>query len=197
MVGIVLVYEVLWVYGIKPEFLLVNHRWVSLALVRVQPISSSAASGSKPQQEHLQRTKTMLLPFQCVLIRSIGETEILLAASGSSVYSFDLNCGSVLSTWRSEHCNLFPVGSSTPQTLSSKPSPKPQNGPSNEDVKSSPTKSKLEDGNCKPIDTQNSNLVIKLAGSSNGQHIVAITEDKCVHVLRLSADGALIQLSER
>lgn len=139
----------------------------------------------------------MLLPFQCVLIRSIGETEILLAASGSSVYSFDLNCGSVLSTWRSENCNLFSVGSSTPQTLSSKPSPKPQNGPSSEDVKSSPTKSMLEDGNCKSNDTQNSNLVIKLAGSSNGQHIIAITEDKCVHVLRLSADGALIQLSER
>lgn len=183
-------------YGIKPEFLLVNHRWVSLALVRVQPVSSSAASGSK-QQEHSQRSKTMLLPFQCVLIRSVGETEILLAASGSSIYSFDLNRGSVLSTWRSEHCNLFSVGSSTPQTQSPKPSRKPQNSPSNEDVKSSPTKSRLDDENCKSIDTQNSNFVIKLAGSSNGQHIIAVTEDKCVHVLRLSADGTLIQLSER
>lgn len=184
-------------YGIKPEILLVNHRWVSLALVRVQPASSSAASGSKPQPEHLERTKTMLLPFQCVLIRSIGKTGILLAASGSSVYSFDLISGSVLSTWRSEHCNLFSVGSSTPKTVSSKPSPKPQNRPPNEDVKSSPTKSRLEDGNCKSIDTQNSNFIIKLAGSSNGQHIIAITEDKCVHVLSLSADGALLQLSER
>lgn len=139
----------------------------------------------------------MLLPFQFVLIRSIGETEILLAASGSSVYSFDLNRGSMLSTWRSEHCNLFSVGSSTPRTQSSKPSPKPQNSPSNENVKSSPTKSRLEDGKCKSIDTQNSNFVIKLAGSSNGQHIIAITEDKCVHVLCLSADGALLKLSER
>lgn len=139
----------------------------------------------------------MLLPFQCVLICSIGETEILLAASGSSVYSFDLKCGSVLSTWPPERCNLFSVGSSAPQAQSSNPSPKRQNSPSNEDVKSSPTKSRLEDGYSQSIDTQNSNFVLKLAGSSNGQHIIAITEDKCVHVLRLSADGALIQLSER
>lgn len=139
----------------------------------------------------------MLLPFQCILIRSIGETEILLAASGSFVYSFDLKCGSLLSTWPSEHWNLFSVGSSTPQAQGSEPSPKRQNSPSNEYVKSSLTKSRLEDGHSKSIDTQNSNFVIKLAGSSNGQHIIAITVDKCVHVLRLSADGALIQLNER
>lgn len=137
----------------------------------------------------------MLLPFQCVLIRSIGETEVLLAASGSYVYTFNLKCGSVLSTWHSD-CNLFSGGSSTPQIQSSKPSPKLQNSPSNENVESSP-KSRLEDGNFKSIDTENSNFVIKLAGSSNGQHIIAVTEDKCVHVLRLSADGALIQLSQR
>lgn len=137
----------------------------------------------------------MLLPFQCVLIRSIGENEVLLAASGSYVYNFNLNCGSVLSTWHSD-CNLFSVGSSTAQIQSSKPSPKLENSLSNENVNSSP-KSRLEDGNCKSIVTQNSNFVIKLAGSSNGQHIIAITEDKCVHVLCLSADGALIQLSQR
>lgn len=140
----------------------------------------------------------MLLPFQCVLICSFRETEILLAASGSSVYSFDLKCGSVLSTWPSEHCNLFSdVSNSVPQTQSSKPSSKRRDSPSNEDVKTSPAKSRLEDGFSKSIDTQTSNFVIKLAGSSNGQHIIAITEDKCVHVLRLSSDGALIQLSER
>lgn len=139
----------------------------------------------------------MLLPFQCVLICSIGETEVLLAASGSSVYSFDLKCGSVLSTWPSEHRNIFSVGSLNPQGESTKPSPKRQNSPSNEDVKSSPTKSSVRDGYRISIDTQNSNFVIKLAGLSNGQHIIAITEDKCVHVLRLSVDGALTQLSER
>lgn len=45
-------------YGIKPEFLPINYRWVSLALARVQQVSSSAASGSKLQQEHFQRAKT-------------------------------------------------------------------------------------------------------------------------------------------
>lgn len=140
----------------------------------------------------------MLLPFQCVLIGSFRETDILVAASGSSIYSFDLKCGSVLSTWPSEHCNLSAdVSSSAPQVQSSKPSSKRQNSPSNEDVKSSPAKSRLEDGSSKSTDTQISNFVIKLAGSRNGQHIIAITEDKCVHVLRLSSDGALIQLSER
>lgn len=140
----------------------------------------------------------MLLPFQCVLICSLRETEILLAASGSFVYSFDLKCGSVLSIWPSGHCNLFSdMSSSVPQTQSSKPSSKRRNSSSNEDVKNSPAKLSFEDGFSKSTDTQTSNFVIKLAGSSNGQHIIAITEDKCVHVLSLSSDGALTQLSER
>lgn len=52
-------------HGIKPEFLLVNHRWVSLALVRVQPVSSSAASGSKPQQEHLENKNDVVTFSVC------------------------------------------------------------------------------------------------------------------------------------
>ena len=41
-------------------------------------------------------------------------------------------------------------------------------------------------------------LVIKLAGTSNGQHVVAVTgEDKCIRVFDLAADGTLTQLSER
>ena len=140
----------------------------------------------------------MLLPFQCVLIYSIRETVILLAASGSSVYSFDLKSGSVLSVWPSEHCNLSSdVNNSVPQAQSTKPSSKSRNSSLNEDAKTSPAKTGLKDGYNKSTDTQTSNFVIKLASSINGQHIIGITEDKCVHVLRLSADGALIQLSER
>ena len=40
--------------------------------------------------------------------------------------------------------------------------------------------------------------VIKLAGTSDGHHVVAVTgEDKCIRVFELPEDGCLIQLSER
>ena len=41
-------------------------------------------------------------------------------------------------------------------------------------------------------------LVIKLSGTSNGRHVVAVTgEDKCIRVFDLAADGTLMQLSQR
>ncbi len=43
-----------------------------------------------------------------------------------------------------------------------------------------------------------STAVIKLAGTSSGQYIVAVTdEDKCIRVLELQDDGSLIQQSAR
>ncbi len=43
-----------------------------------------------------------------------------------------------------------------------------------------------------------STAVIKLAGTSNGQYIIAVTdEDKCIRVLELQDDGSLIQRCAR
>ncbi|KAL9586312.1 MAG: hypothetical protein Q9212_000980 [Teloschistes hypoglaucus] len=59
-----------------------------------------------------------------------------------------------------------------------------------------------EDGNSKPSKSttakaSNPNL-INLAATSDGQYVIAVTdEDKCVRVLRLDIDGALLQLSKR
>ena len=40
--------------------------------------------------------------------------------------------------------------------------------------------------------------VIKLAGTSAGQYVIAVTgEDKCIRVFDLAANGTLTQLSER
>jgi tRNA (guanine-N(7)-)-methyltransferase subunit TRM82 len=40
--------------------------------------------------------------------------------------------------------------------------------------------------------------VIRLCGTSDGEHIIALTgEDKCVRVFNVSHDGSLTQLSER
>ena len=40
--------------------------------------------------------------------------------------------------------------------------------------------------------------IVKLAGTSAGQHVVAVTgEDKCIRVFALAAKGTLTQLSER
>ena len=43
-----------------------------------------------------------------------------------------------------------------------------------------------------------SNPVIKLAATSNGRHVVAVTsEDKCMRVFELKGDGVMYQTSER
>lgn len=40
--------------------------------------------------------------------------------------------------------------------------------------------------------------IIKLAGTSAGQHVIAVTgEDKCIRVFALAVNGTLTQLSER
>ena len=39
--------------------------------------------------------------------------------------------------------------------------------------------------------------VIKLALTSDHRHAVAVTDDKCVRVLEITADGKLLELSQR
>ena len=55
-----------------------------------------------------------------------------------------------------------------------------------------------DDGECSSPEQLPRTPVIKLAGTSNGQQVVATTgEDKCIRVFNLATDGTLTQLSER
>lgn len=159
---------------------------------------------------------TMLRPFQCLLGCLVENAGFLLAASGSCIYSFDLSHGSLLSTWPppeqtqsilSETLNpVTQLGdehsaskdepeilgraskrrknsplTEVPEIISAKAIPKAVNGDNSESKKSRVSCS----------------AVIKLAGPTKDQHVVAVTEDKCIRVLQLSKTGVLTLLSER
>ncbi len=197
------------------EFRLVD-QWASLALIRLQMALTlikaivqrrlSLCGFQFPQIllriYDVQRITIMLRPFQCLLACSNENGGIILGASGPCIYSFDLLGGSLLFIWPPELRNSqspaengsIPATqslhySSTGETevQSSEPSPTPQ--------KNNPKQvatTVLTDGN-----GNINNVVVTLAGPTKDRYIVAITKDKCIHVLHLLVDGTLTQVSER
>ncbi|MCJ1469361.1 tRNA (guanine-N(7)-)-methyltransferase non-catalytic subunit trm82 [Pseudocyphellaria aurata] len=159
----------------------------------------------------------MLRPFQCLLGCLVENTGILLAASGSCIYSFGLSHGSLLSTWPPplEQTQLLPSKSPSPaaplveEVLDGKNGSELLGRPSKRRKKSSssavPEVTSAEailkgenDDNLGSKESQVScSVVIKLAGPTKDQLVVAVTEDKYIRVLRLSNNGVLTQLSER
>lgn len=166
----------------------------------------------------LQNSKqiiTMLRPFQCLLGCLVENTGILLAASGSYIYSFDLLHGSLLSTW--------PAPAQTQSALSETPTPASQlveghsTGKNEPELPERPQKRRKNSLSAEvshivsagPVLNENGDdpeskksqvscsAVIKLAGPTKDQCVVAVTEDKCIRVLQLSTKGVLTQLSER
>ena len=154
----------------------------------------------------------MLHPFQCLLGYSDENCGILLAASGSCVYSFDLLGGSLLSRWppeqesRLQFETLSPavqfsegqsIGEDSQQSID--PPPKRQKKcPTKDEAQSTSTEKNANGSDSKSKDIQGSHSVIlKLAGPTKHRHVVAVTEDKFVRVLQLSTNGMLTQLSER
>lgn len=167
---------------------------------------------------HVQTSKhiiTMLRPFQCLLGCLLENTGILLAASGSYIYSFDLLHGSLLSTW--------PPPAQTQPVLSKTLTPASQlveehsTGKNRLEILERPQKRRKNSFSAEvshnasggPVLSENGDdpeyqksqvfrsTVIKLAGPTKDQCVVAVTEDKCIRVLRLSTKGVLTQLSER
>lgn len=157
-------------------------------------------------------------PYQCLLYCSRpGQTEagILVAASGPYIYTFNVHNGTYLSTWPSvqelrkfsKDDTIAELGSGlsrdteTQQEDSQRPRKRRKLSPSRDDSGSS-AEIVVNVGDA---EDQNARLkqaigppVIKLAGTSDGQHVVAVTgEDKCIRVFELPEDGCLIQLSER
>jgi len=151
-------------------------------------------------------------PFQCLFYcpnAGGGSSQILLAASGSHIHTFDVSKGVLLSTWSScvesegSSDNKVEPQSGTTASVAgeergSQPPRKRQRlTPSNEDVDSSSAEivvdSKISRGRA-----ASNPPIVKVSITGNGQYIVAVTgEDKCIRVLELSANGLLRQYSER
>lgn len=151
----------------------------------------------------------MLRPFQCLLGCLVENTGILLAASGSCIYSFDLSHGSLLSRWSPPEAALsetrkptklvedHSAGKNEPEILE-RQTKRRKNSPEVSETVSSEVLKDLNGGSSQSKKKQSScPAVIKLAGPTKDQHVVAVTEDKCIRVLQLSKHGVLTQLSQR
>ena len=163
----------------------------------------------------------MLNPFQCLyycpLFDSDG-TEILLAASGSRIFSFNVLDGSLLSIWPptagvegTEKCLQNGFGNSSKgggisvegdPVLQDKDAERPgkrrklsPHGSGSESASTEIVVQEQLDTNGKAASTS---AVIELTGSSNGKYVVAVTgEDKCIRVFELHINGTLVEISKR
>ena len=127
-------------------------------------------------------------PFQCVQFldrRSAGRQDLLVASSGSKIYSYAAESGQRLAIW--------------PQTVegSQEPPEKKRRVSNAAEPTCEANKPAGEDPEKPPVSTAWSNIPLLIA-SSSGEHVVALTaEDKCVRVFAVNEDGALEQLNAR
>ena len=157
-------------------------------------------------------------PYQCLLYCSRpgqAEAGILVASSGPYIHTFNVHNGTHISTWpsgqelgkASKDDATAELGSGvtgkteTHQEDPQRPRKRQKLSPPRDDSASS-AEIVVNGGDA---DDEHARLkqaisppVIKLAGTSDGRHVVAVTgEDKCIRVFELPEDGCLIQLSER
>lgn len=161
----------------------------------------------------------MLHPYQCLLHcyqPSQNETGILVAASGSYIHTFSGQSGRYLSTWPSlkvtaqtqsigqnEGYELkVPHLKSSPRDHPEPPLKRPRPSPAREESGSSSAEIVVAGDSDDEESTSSQHFsnppIIKLAGTSAGRHVIAVTgEDKCIRVFGLAVNGTLTQLSER
>lgn len=160
----------------------------------------------------------MLHPFQCLCYcqQATQQSGILVGASGCYIHTFSAQSGRYLSTWpcsgkyaqsrsidqkHQTDSEIFDL-KATPEDDSERP-PKRQKWSlaRDESVSSSAeivVAEDSDDGEWSSPEQPLRTPIIKLAGTSNGQQVIATTgEDKCIKVFNLAADGTLTQLSER
>ena len=159
----------------------------------------------------------MLHTYQCWCYcwQASHSTGILVGANGSSIHTFSSQNGRYLSTWPSLYDSTQNqakdqdlVNNSITRPLDDFPPDDPERPSKRQKVslardESSNSATEIvvvrDSDNDESIPEKLSNpLVIKLARTSDGQQVVAVTgEDKCIRVFDLAADGTLTQLSER
>ena len=170
------------------------------------------------KSEHCSHLKYrgMLPLYQCLLYCSRSDSsnrDILIAASGSYIQTFNASDGVHLSTW--------PPGRSRGTSPQTRTDPKTfvhhRSGPSaDSEISQRPQKRRklsstssrssteiiVEDGprdtGCSGMDHLSKNWITKLACDASGQHLVTVTgEDKTLRVYDLSVGGVLSLFSER
>ena len=157
-------------------------------------------------------------PYQCLLYCSRpgqAEAGILVASSGPYIHTFNVHNGTHISTWPSgqelgksskddataELVSGVSGRSETHQEDPQRPRKRRKLSPPRDDSGSS-AEIVVNDGDAdneyaRPKQAI-SPPIIRLAGTSDGHHVVAVTgEDKCIRVFKLPEDGCLTQLSER
>ena len=166
----------------------------------------------------------VLIPFQRLLYCSRSATrkfDILLCASVHLIYSFDLSDGNILSKWppwpglstkspqrikgnKSHETTTNPALEEYREANGSRPLKRQKMLPEKESFESSSTEIVVDEvqtvdhGDNHLLSLDPSIAIIKLAATSNGQYVVAVTdEDKCIRVLKLQDNGELIQHSAR
>ena len=155
-------------------------------------------------------------PYQCLCHCPGTGTGILVGACGSRIHTFSAQNGRYLSTWpfieksartqsisRKSELDLKVSSMSSPLQDEVEPPLKRQKLSLVKDESSSSSAEIVVAGDSDHNESsslqQPSNPpVIRLARTSNGQQVIAVTgEDKCIRVFDLAADGTLTQLSER
>ena len=158
-------------------------------------------------------------PYQCLLYcqqASQSETGILVGACGSSIRTFNAQNGQYLSSWPPFQSIAHARSVESSNTKESeepllkdpledepeRPTKRQRLSPAREESASSSTEIVVAgDSDNREVSTSQQPSIppiIKLAGTSTGEHVIAVTgEDKCIRVFDLAADGTLTQLSER
>ena len=160
----------------------------------------------------------MSQPFQC-LFKCPGDNQgkynILAAASGSSIYCFDIVSEKLLSVWILQQDQEHPLNKKASdadvETLQDAKSDETAHVDSTRPSKRQ--KVSLGEGSGTDANSlfendhdlnaelstapRSPSAIIKLIGTRNGQYLIAVTDDKCIRVLEFLQDSSLKQLSER
>lgn len=153
--------------------------------------------------------------YQCLLVCNLpeaGHTKCLIAASGSTLDTFRLADGILLSTLSLADLEKSPLNlQSSKGSTTIEQAPDGEQEDSDDDqppikkrktTTSTPVSetSSAEIVVDKDVDATNpfSNAIIKIASTTDGRYVIVVTgEDKFLRVLKLSNDGNLQQISKR
>ena len=150
-------------------------------------------------------------PYQCLLVRHRPECSVsgvLVGASGSHLIAFNLVDGTHLCSWPPSHdveftksalhkaeCSLQAAAENSLEQSVQRP-PAKRKASSVLAASDSSSPEIVTEGDHTAAHLQNP--IIKLAGTSDGHYVVAVTGgDKCIRVFELLPNGVLHQLSER
>ncbi|KAK6433984.1 tRNA (guanine-N(7)-)-methyltransferase non-catalytic subunit trm82 [Oleoguttula sp. CCFEE 5521] len=122
-------------------------------------------------------TQVIHHPFQCIASLEQGDGQFLLAACGVELLAYSLAGRKVASKWRSG------ITDQIAETI---------NGHANGSEERPAKKQKTDNKKAPPA-----SRIISMRVSCDQSHVIVVTEDKVIHVLNITGDGHLTELSRR